>query len=222
MVERFNRSLLQLLRSYVDRYDNWERYLPLILYAYRTSVHSSTGASPFILMYGRQPKTDLSHAAAFDALSYPAHLRAKLAELRDFVETNLIEAAQHQKSAHDQHAISRTLVAGDCVWLSVPTAGKLEPRWEGGWKISMVKGPVTMEITDGERTKVVHVNRIRRRLQPMLQEQPASDNQISQPWNPPWVDHHILPRRATELPSRRYPQRERRPPDRYGIGRVIL
>ena len=39
MVERFNRSLLQLLRCYVDMEDDWECYLPLVLYAYRTAVY---------------------------------------------------------------------------------------------------------------------------------------------------------------------------------------
>ena len=32
MVERFNRSLLQLLRAYVDTQSDWEQYLPLVLY----------------------------------------------------------------------------------------------------------------------------------------------------------------------------------------------
>lgn len=32
--------------NYVDKQSDWERYLPLVLYAYRTSVHSSTGSSP--------------------------------------------------------------------------------------------------------------------------------------------------------------------------------
>ena len=47
MVERFNRSLLQLLQTYVDKQDDWECYLPLVLYAYRYSVHSSTGPHHF-------------------------------------------------------------------------------------------------------------------------------------------------------------------------------
>ena len=34
MVERFNRSLLQLLRTYVEEESDWERFLPLILHAY--------------------------------------------------------------------------------------------------------------------------------------------------------------------------------------------
>ena len=222
MVERLNRSLLQLLRSYVDKYDDWEEHLPLALYAYRTSTHTSTGASPFMLMYGRQPKTDLSHTIGFDTQSYGAHLRAKLAELRDLVEINLVEAAQHQKSTYDRRATLRSMAAGDSVWLSIPTAGKLEPKWEGGWRISSVKSPVTMEITDGERTKVVHINRLRRRIQPMSREQSASDGCTTQPWSPPGIDHHILPSQTVTPPARRYPQRERRPPDRHGIGRVTL
>ena len=98
MVERFNRTLLQLLRSYVDTEENWEQYLPLVLYVYRTSVHFSTGVSPFMMMYGRQPKqSDLSSPTAFNSQSYPAYLQDKLANLQDFVESNLAAAADQQK-----------------------------------------------------------------------------------------------------------------------------
>ena len=45
-----------MLRSYVESEPDWERYLPLVLYAYRTAKHASTGVSPFYLMFGRQPK----------------------------------------------------------------------------------------------------------------------------------------------------------------------
>ena len=40
----------------------------------------------------------------------------------------------------------------------------MDPKWEGGWKISSIKSPVTTEITDGQRIKVVHVNRLRHRF----------------------------------------------------------
>ena len=45
MVERFNRSLLQMLRICVFGEADWEPYLHLMLFAYRTAIHSSTGFS---------------------------------------------------------------------------------------------------------------------------------------------------------------------------------
>ena len=133
MVERFNRTLLQLLRSYVESQSDWECYLPLILYAYRTAAHSSTGVSPFMMMYGRSHSfSQLTHANAFDSSTYPGHL-AKLAELRDFVESELAAAGHNYKTNYDKHIRTRSFVSGDPVWLSIPTAGKLDPRWEGRW-----------------------------------------------------------------------------------------
>ena len=71
MVERFNRSLLQLLRVYVDKQSDWERHLPLALYAYRTVVHASSGASPHSLMFGRPPHSPLFDSChSFDSTSY--------------------------------------------------------------------------------------------------------------------------------------------------------
>ena len=228
MVERFNRSLLQLLRVYVEKHDDWEQYLPLVLYAYRTSVHSSTRVTPFMLMYGRQPRqTGSPCSTAFDPESYSAHLSAKLAELRDFVDTNLAAAAEHQKSSYDRNSTTRSFKIGDLVWLSIPTAKKLDPRWEGEWRVKSVKALLSVEITDGRRTQVVHVNRLHHRHQPTWSEATGSDSPrtsegLHTEWNPPWVEHlqaeADIPREAPEPQAvRRCPQRERRAPDRYGF-----
>ena len=48
-------ALLQLLHSYTEQQEEWERYLPFVLFAYRTAVHTSTGVSPFEMMFGRPP-----------------------------------------------------------------------------------------------------------------------------------------------------------------------
>ena len=90
----------------------------------------------------------------FDTSSYPLHLTAKLAELRDFVENNLAAAAHNQKCTYDQHTLMPTYSVGDLVWLSVPTAGKLDPKWEGRWVVKSVKNPVSIEITNKETTKL--------------------------------------------------------------------
>ena len=175
MVERFNRSLLQLLRCYTQQENDWEQYLPLVLYAYCTAPHSSTGISPFELMFGRPPKsTQLQPQTGFDPSSYSVQLQAKLAALQDLVRTNTTTAAQTQKFYYDRSSTSRAFTPQELVWLSIPTAGKLQPRWEGKWKVVEMKGPVTVEITDGRRTKVVHVNRVRHRNQPV--EAPVASN----------------------------------------------
>ena len=160
IVECFNRSLLQLLRSYVEKEADWEQNLPLVLFAYRTVIHSSTGTSPFLLMFGRQPKIcDFDDSRAYDISSYQQQLQAKLAELQGFVETNLVEAAQAQKLSYDHQSRTTNFHKGDSVWLSIPTAGKLSPRWEGDWTIQEVKSTVTMKITNGHLSKVVHVRK---------------------------------------------------------------
>ena len=55
MVERFNRTCLMMLSMFVnDRRDNWHELLPFVMHAYRTSVHESTGYSPYRLMMGEE------------------------------------------------------------------------------------------------------------------------------------------------------------------------
>ena len=55
MIERFNRTCLMMLSMFVnDRRDNWNEFLPYVMHAYRTSVHESTGYSPFRLMMGEE------------------------------------------------------------------------------------------------------------------------------------------------------------------------
>ena len=45
---------------------------------------------------------------------------------------HITEAAHHQKAQYDHHVHERSFKVGDSVWLSIPTAGKLEPSWQEG------------------------------------------------------------------------------------------
>ncbi|KAH9590702.1 hypothetical protein MS3_00003283 [Schistosoma haematobium] len=53
LTERNNRTLKEWLAS---KGGNWEKELPLILLAHRFSIQGTTKKSPFLLMYGRQPR----------------------------------------------------------------------------------------------------------------------------------------------------------------------
>ena len=55
LVERLNKTLVTMLRTCVDEEQkNWDTLLPKILLGYRTSVQTTTGYSPFRLVYGRE------------------------------------------------------------------------------------------------------------------------------------------------------------------------
>ena len=52
-VERFNRTLLMMLAMFAGKNrDDWDDLLPAVMMAYRSSVHESTGFSPYRLMFG--------------------------------------------------------------------------------------------------------------------------------------------------------------------------
>ena len=53
--EIVNSTILDLLKSYVNEVDQrnqWEKYLPLVEYAYNNTVHTSTRKSPFEIVEG--------------------------------------------------------------------------------------------------------------------------------------------------------------------------
>jgi len=111
-----------------------------------------------MLLYGKdQPNLHGLRQHAYDSLSYPATLQARLAELQDFAHANITQAAASQKSSYDQHTSLPFFEQGQSIWHSVPTAGKLDPKWEGEWAVKSVKSPVSVEIYDGKHTKIVHV-----------------------------------------------------------------
>ena len=84
-----------------------------VFYAYRTARHSSTGASPYLLLYGRDPSAlQGTTQFAYDSLSYPAVVQAKLAELQNFVHANIAQVASNQKAAYDQHTSSASFKQG--------------------------------------------------------------------------------------------------------------
>ena len=87
MIERFNRTLLSMLSIAVEHDEHgWDLQLPLLMFAYRTSTHETTGATPFELMYGREaqlPEDLMFHIPATVDTStspgeYLSHLKTRL------------------------------------------------------------------------------------------------------------------------------------------------
>ena len=61
LVERFNSTLWQSLSMYVAKdQKDWDEYIPLILFGYRTSICEAIGDSPFYVLYGREPRLPIN------------------------------------------------------------------------------------------------------------------------------------------------------------------
>ena len=78
----------------------------------------------------------------------------------------MTDAAHHQQRSYNQHIQQRSFQVSDTVWLDVPTAGKLDAKWEGGWIVKAIQGPTTYVISNGKNDRTVHINRLHKRIQP--------------------------------------------------------
>ena len=56
LVERQNRTFKSMQACYVhNNHSNWDLYLQAVAFAYNTSIHSTTGYSPYEIIYGKKP-----------------------------------------------------------------------------------------------------------------------------------------------------------------------
>ena len=123
-VERFNRTLLHMLSTTVkDHPFDWEEQLPKVCMAYKISIHSSTGFSPFFPMFGRQPNLPIDlvypvHSKAPTTVNdYAQNVRADLKTAFQLVREKLQKSHEHRKEYYDRKVHGNPYESGDLVWL---------------------------------------------------------------------------------------------------------
>ena len=54
VVEATNKNIKKIIQKMTVSYKDWHEMLPFALHGYRTSVRTSTGATPYSLVYGME------------------------------------------------------------------------------------------------------------------------------------------------------------------------
>ena len=108
LVERFNGTLKDMLRKTAQEDGkDWDKLLPYLLFAYREVPQSSTGFSPFELLYGwdvRGPldvvkeQWETNPIGEESVVSHVLLMRERLEQMCTLVQGNLQEAQGRQKT----------------------------------------------------------------------------------------------------------------------------
>ncbi|TPP61406.1 Retrovirus Pol polyprotein from transposon [Fasciola gigantica] len=128
LVERTNRTLKDILRSFVEQSNShkWDEVLPRCLLAYRGLRHTSTGFTPAHLTFGRELRlpaevvTPLAPREAIDLTAYNRKLMEDLFMTHHLAHQHLELTQKRQKSSYDATAHGPTYRLGDYVWLHRP------------------------------------------------------------------------------------------------------
>ena len=109
LVERQNRSLVNMLRVYCSRYmTDWDKYLPQVVGAYISTQHSTTGISPFMMLTGRQRAMPLiffypeNEGKMTSPQAYVREAIRRQQELNELCRRNTAQAQMRQRKNYDE------------------------------------------------------------------------------------------------------------------------
>jgi transposase InsO family protein len=228
LVERFNRFLVQGLYCLMNRQeDDWDLQLPALLFAYRTSVHPTTGETPFFLMHGRDavlPGDLLLSKINQGKQSHQRYARQVYLDLHEsykIVRDRISEMQKKQKRYYDEYHKKKdvefsggdTIKPADLVVIYyqephvVGESTKFRSKWSVPFRVvRQMSNGVNYEvqgIRNPDMKKIVHVSRIRKYnpWTPYFENLPPDHIDISLPF-PGYVPDKNEPK--TVLPSTDY------------------
>ena len=118
MVERFNAALKRLLRKLTQNPKvKWDKCLPYVLWAYRGTVHKTTGFSPYQMSYGRPMRMPLDQMVRYwrgkeeqgqnTTVEFVETLKANMQVVRGLAYEKEIKEKESQKFYHDRKSVVR-------------------------------------------------------------------------------------------------------------------
>lgn len=154
--ESANRVILRGLRKRLeDAQGSWAEQLDHVLWAYRTTPHSTTGESPFRLTFGTEAVIPAeigepsARTAGFDPEKNDQLIEEDLdllAERRAVANCRELVAKQHAAIRYNKKVVPRSFVPGDLVLRKASIGsrgadrGKLAANWEGPYRVVEATG----------------------------------------------------------------------------------
>ncbi|XP_072071683.1 uncharacterized protein [Arachis hypogaea] len=167
-VEATNRVILQSLKKKLDNAKGeWADLIPEVLWGYNTTVQSSTGETPFKLVYGAEALIPVEigvptlRAELYDPNRNKEERAADLDlmdEEREIATIKQLAMKQFLQKRHNKRIIPRTFETGELILRKTEEArkpkahGNLAANWEGPFRICKVlgKGAYQLETLLGE------------------------------------------------------------------------
>ncbi|PFX16158.1 Retrovirus-related Pol polyprotein [Stylophora pistillata] len=127
-VERFNSTLCQSLSKYVAKNQkDWDDFIPLVLFAHRTSILEAIGDSPYYVLYGHEPRlpVDVKYLPPVNddvtASVFEHHKRIveNIELAQNLARENLQRAQQKMKDYYDQNTKEPVFELGQRVWIII-------------------------------------------------------------------------------------------------------
>ena len=164
LIERFNRTLGKMIRSFIasNIYD-WDVHIPLLTAAYRSTRHPATGFTPNKLMLGREVNLPIdilyprpSSQEPLESHEYVAQLRERMEQCFDIARDCLKKSAIRQKRDYDSRISENKYKPGQLVYRRSHNRKKLEKPWEGPYVVIKSLGDVVYQVTDKRKAVVLH------------------------------------------------------------------
>lgn len=169
LVERMNRQIIDMLAKYCSKNPtSWDQWLQVVLGAYRTATHSSTGFSPAELVYGRQLRSpsDLLLQPVQDPAGYIEEIKTNHQLAKEIVEAEMAASQERQARNYNKGTVEPNVFqVGDHVYNANPTgrSRKICQRFTGPFRVLARKGDTNYLVRHirGGRRQCIHRNRLK-------------------------------------------------------------
>ena len=216
LIERWHRTMEETLRTVIQgRETLWPEYLPGVVLAYNTRIHSSTGVTPFLAFQGREATLPADLILRLPNPDDDKDIPTAVRNLLDRYTTMYEAMAKSQASTIRRNALqyhgSREFRVGDKVFYLAPNHGKAKKKmtkhWSGPYLITEKCADVLYKIQTipaGEKEDlVVHVGRLKPYYPPAMTD--------GDPTSPPEPFEEDGDEAGEQIPLN--PERQAKPPN---------